>query len=310
MNIVVVADISSFWAAAGGREPRRPPPTCGCLDSIAKMKTRADTITPRPICETIPLARFGYIKRATPIHRSVVQRSAHARVIFFLNLFLIRFWLVFYFFFLWWHSGFWERGEKKKWGSTPFVLCGNSFPIESAKFESGRMVYGVALLFPRQWRYGGRPYPPTHIQGPGTHNDRHSDELREILIFVQIFFFFLSILRLFILGSFVFIYIYIRLSIYTRVMVFFSSSGWKDGRQCQAIKRFFFLFFFPAQHQIQKNCKRTRNSRHVNIFLFFLLRRWSKKIKGPFRIGKYIRKKNKQFGCWCDVIIFDFAAAK
>jgi hypothetical protein len=37
--------------------------------------------------------------------------------------------------------------------------------------------------------------------------------------------------------------------------LFFSSSGWKDGRQCQVIKRFFFLFFFPAQHQIKKILK-------------------------------------------------------
>jgi hypothetical protein len=209
MNIVVVADISSFWAAAGGREPRRPPPTCGCLDSIAKMKTRADTLRPR----TRYVRRFhwlGWLYKKSNAHSSIGCAAQRSRGSHFFNFWVIRFWFCsFISFCLWWPSGFWERGEKKKWGSTPFVLWGNSFPIESAKFESGRMVYGVALLFPRQWRCGGRPYPPTHIQGPGTHNDRHSDELREILIFVQIFFFFISTLRLFILGSFVFIYIYI-----------------------------------------------------------------------------------------------------
>jgi hypothetical protein len=174
MNIVVVADISSFWAAAGGREPRRPPPTCGCLDSIAKMKTRADTIRHR----TRYVRRFhwlGWLYKKSNAHSSIgcaAQRSrgSHLKK----KNFFIRFWLVFFFFLFFCDLLDSERGEKKKkWGSTPFVLCGNSFPIESAKFESGRMVYGVALLFPRQWRCGGRPYPPTHIQGPGTHNDRH-----------------------------------------------------------------------------------------------------------------------------------------
>jgi hypothetical protein len=34
--------------------------------------------------------------------------------------------------------------------------------------------------------------------------------------------------------------------------LFFSSSGWKDGRQCQVIKRLFLLFFFPRSIKSKK----------------------------------------------------------
>jgi hypothetical protein len=214
----------------------------------------------------------GYIKRATPIHRSVVQRSAHAGVIF-----LIFGWLdfdfVLLFLFVCGDLLDSERGEKKRNGAQHLLCCEEiRFRLRARNLNLVVWYMESPYCFPDNDDAG---VDPTH---PHISRDQAHTMIAIQTNCVRFSFSFKSFFFLFLPSGFSYwdpLYLYIYVSPYNTSLhipawwLFFFLLP--DGKTDANVKssRDFFSFLFSRAASNQKNSKRTRNSRHVNIFLLF-----------------------------------------